>query len=341
MDFNQVGPRTGRFSCRKPNMQNVANALTTRSPMPIQARTPFVPRPGYVWYAIDYSQLEVRIFADVSQEPSMLEALDSGEDLHDVCTNKAWGGKDNPAAIRAAIHSLEFDGTGDGTKVKKFWDKEGVALRDIPTMEQSAKVYLADKWLAEFDYNIVKAEKSISKKTSRAKAKMILFAKLFGGGPNAIKDLLYCDYHEAAEFLRDYDGAFPEIVQYIRDLSEEASGAGYIMDCFGRRIAVDPDTAYRAVNYKVQGSAASLLKQSMRRTHAYLKKTKLDAHLLLTIHDEIVFEVRKTHAKRNVLQELCRIMEDHGGAFGVPTPVEIDKVTESWNVKKKAKIGVW
>lgn len=337
-DFQQMGPVTGRFSCRNPNLQNVANALTTRSPEPIQARRPFRPRPGYVWYHVDYHQLEVVIFADVSQEPTMLAAIATGRDLHTECTNKAWGGKGNPAAIQAAYHSLELDGTGSGEpseKLAEVWKK----LRVSPSDHFERKETAAEQWLASFDYDIVKAEKSIDKKTSRAKAKMILFAKVFGGGPNAIKDLLHCTREEAQTFLNDYDRAFPHIVQYIKSLSRSAARDGYIVNRFGRRIAVDSDKPYRAVNYMVQGSAADLLKRSMIRCFNYLQETGLDAHLVLTIHDELVFEIKKEHAFKRVLNRLCDIMEDHQGHFGVPTPVEMEKCTERWNEKVKVDLG--
>lgn len=338
-DFHQIGPVTGRFSCRSPNLQNVANALTTRSPVPIQARTPFGPRPGYVWYGIDYSQLEVRIFADVSQEPTMLEAIATGRDLHTECTNKAWGGKDNPAAIRAAIHALELDGTGDHShkEIQRIWREHGLLhTRDLRKLNHKDKEKIAEAWLASFGYDIVKAEKSLDKKTSRAKAKMILFAKIFGGGPNAIKDLLWCTYDEALQFLADYDTAFPQIVSYISELSSQGRRDGFIINRYGRRIGVSPEFPYRAVNYMVQGSAADLLKRSMRETSKFLKKSGADAHIVLSIHDEIMFEIRRTHATRKLLGSLVRIMEDHGGAFGVSTPVEVKKILSSWNETQDA-----
>ncbi len=338
-DFHQMGPVTGRFSCREPNLQNVANALTTRSPMPIQARTPFGPRPGYVWYGIDYSQLEVRIFADVAQEPTMLAAIASGRDMHTECTNKAWGGEGNPAAIRAAIHALELDGTGDHSQeeIQRIWRENGLLhMRDLRKLKQRDKDKIAEQWLAIHGYDIVKAEKSLDKKTSRAKAKMILFAKIFGGGPNAIKDLLWCSYDEALQFLADYDTAFPHIVGYIDELSRQARKDKCIHNRYGRRLGVISDKAYRAVNYMVQGSAADLLKRSMRETHKFLKASGADAHIVLSIHDEIMFEIRRTHATRRLLGSLVEIMEDHGGAFAVSTPVEVKKITHTWNETHEA-----
>lgn len=342
-NLRQVGPVTGRFSCREPNLQNVANALTTRSPMPIQARTPFGPRPGYAWYHIDYSQVEVRVFADVAQETSMLQAMKEGLDIHTFSTNKAWGGEGRPAMERAAMHALELDGTGDSSRVnaevEKVWKVEGITAKNLRAMSEGDKLAIANDWMKQFDFDIVKAEKSVAKKTSRAKAKMVVFLKVYGGGPDALAGLLGSTRREAKVFLNDYDDAFPRISEYMNELTAQARRDGHIINRFGRRLVVLRDKAYRSVNYMVQGSCADLLKEKMITTHDYLGGTGLDAHLVLCVHDELIFEFLKEHAYRSVLQNLCRLMEDHGGAFGVPTPVEIEKVVDSWNVKSKATIG--
>jgi len=343
-DFQQVGPATGRYSCRNPNLQNVANALTTRSPIPLQARGPFAPRDGYTWYCIDYSQLEVRIFASISKERSLLEALRIGEDIHNMAANKAWGGEGRPQAILAAEQALEFDGASDGVvnlKVKELWDGWGLTMKNLRSLSPGERTRLAREWLEGFEWDVVAAEASVNKKNSRAKAKMIFFAKIFGGGPGAVKDLLKCSEAEARAFMADWDRAFPDIVRSIRNLSDLGRAQGFIRTVYDRRISVNPDKPYRACNYVVQGSAADLLKRSMVACSRYLKETGLDARIVMTIHDELVFEIRKEHTFRWLLRDICRIMEDHGGVFSLETPVEISKVQEGWDSKDKAVIGDW
>jgi DNA polymerase I-like protein with 3'-5' exonuclease and polymerase domains len=332
--FQQCGPRTGRFSCRAPNMQNVGNALTTRSSEPIQARRPFGPRLGYVWIHSDYEQLEVRIFADVAEEDFMLDAILNDRDLHDECTNKAWGGKGNSAAIRSAIHALELDGahtTGES--------REAVlqALDDLnpPT---SLPAEIATMWLHEFDFNIVAAEKSLGKKNSRAKAKMLLFLKIFGGGANAASDLIGCSYSEAVQFLKDYDTAFPRIRTYIDTLSAEARQYGYITNRFGRKLRIDADKPYKAVNYMVQGSAASLLKNRMVACEKLIAdwRSRLGkrVYLVLSIHDEIVFECKASHLEHWMIRSIKTTMEDHSGNFNIPTTCGVDLTYGNWTQKK-------
>jgi len=85
-DFHQTGARTGRFSCSKPNLQNIP-----RDAM-VDIRSAFICRPDYTNYYFDYSQIELRILAHYSQEPRMLEEfskLDS--DLHSVTCQAVFG----------------------------------------------------------------------------------------------------------------------------------------------------------------------------------------------------------------------------------------------------------
>lgn len=74
--FNQVGTAWTRYSCSEPNTQNVS----AKSILPL--RKLFGPPPKYVWFAIDYSQLELRIFAAASNDVNLLSAFSSGFDFH-------------------------------------------------------------------------------------------------------------------------------------------------------------------------------------------------------------------------------------------------------------------
>lgn len=336
-DFRQMGPATGRFSSATPNLQNVANALTTRSSEPIQARTPFGPRPDHLWFHWDYHQIEVRIFADVSQEQFMIDAIRDGRDLHTECANKVWGGETD-AAVRAAFHSLELDGSGTehSPLVLSTWKDLGINAGTMHRYGRKDLDKLAALWLNQHGWNIVKAEKSLEKKTSRAKAKMVLFGKQFGGGPNAIKDLIRCTYEEAAQVMDDYDVAFPRIKEYIDELSEEALANGFILTNYGRRLTINPEFAYRAVNYKVQGSAADLMKASMLKVAKFYRECGLPVWLVLTIHDELASEIMRRYARRDLILKVGQLMADNEGHFGLETPVELSLTTTSWDKKDDA-----
>lgn len=76
--YNLNGTDTGRFSCNNPNLQNVADANTTQALVPEQAREPFKPRKGYVWFSFDYSGQELWIYANNARDEDMIYELRQG-----------------------------------------------------------------------------------------------------------------------------------------------------------------------------------------------------------------------------------------------------------------------
>ena len=345
--FQQLGTKTARLACRDPNLQNVADAITTRSGAvePIQARVVFGPRPGYVWYHMDYEQLEVRVFAEVSGEKSMLAALNTGRDIHTECANKAWGGECD-TAIRMAIHSLELDGSGIEEHriqgVSDAWKRMGIKPAHVNNgrLTRANIAHFAAAWLASYGCDIVTAEKSLGKKNSRAQAKMVLFLKMFGGGAHRLALFLKCPDAEAQDFLDGYDRAFPRLPIFQKEMIRRARRDGAIINKFGRRLVVDYDKAYRSVNYMVQGSAAELLKKALLLCDRYLRSTGLDAHPIMTIHDEIVFEFHRKRAYWSVLRRLHDIMsfDAKQDVFKILLPIDIEKCSTRWDVLKTIKL---
>lgn len=94
-NFKQTGTKTGRLSCSDPNLQQVASETTGRRKADIQSRPreAFGPRPGCMWYLPDYSQIEVWLFAFLSMEKRMQEALLSGEDYHGGIAKRVFGSR--------------------------------------------------------------------------------------------------------------------------------------------------------------------------------------------------------------------------------------------------------
>ncbi len=95
--FKQTGAITGRLSCSDPNLQQVASETTGRRKADIQSRPreAFGPRPGHIWYLPDYSQIEVWLFAYLSGEKAMQEALMSGRDFHGSIAKQVFGERDD------------------------------------------------------------------------------------------------------------------------------------------------------------------------------------------------------------------------------------------------------
>jgi len=104
--YNQIGTVTGRFSCMNPNLQQI--------PKDKQIRNCFVPAPGYKLIAADYSQIELRILAEISYDQRMIEAYAKGLDLHkltaSLVTNKSIGEvtKDERQAAKAVNFGLIY-----------------------------------------------------------------------------------------------------------------------------------------------------------------------------------------------------------------------------------------
>jgi DNA polymerase I-like protein with 3'-5' exonuclease and polymerase domains len=338
--LNQCGTVTFRFSSNDPNLQQVGNPQTSGNTqfLTFNARAPFRPRTGYDMYGADFSQQELRILAHTGQIPFLLEQINTGQDPNSGCANKAWGGKNNPAALKAASYAMELGSPeSNREEVQNLWKEIGwneKAAREFGFM--STRSYMvADEWLSQFDYDIVLAEKSLGKSSTRGRAKQVLFAKVYGGGPTSVMEILYCTYDQASSFMADYDRAIPELNIYMKEMIARAQKDGFIINPYGRKIRVDKDYAYRSVNYMVQSTAACMMKNVIVRCDQFLEKTGLDAHNLMSIHDELIFEIKKGHDKKWLLRGLCTIMEDTEGRISVPTPVEMKRYSTTWSKHEK------
>lgn len=337
-DFRQLGPSTGRFSCADPNLQQVTSRESSRSADPIDCRGPFGPRPGYVWLSVDYKGMEVRVYADCAQDTKMLEKIATGVEVHDEVTNNAWGGYGNQYGINECIHVLGLDGSEhmNDPQVVKYWQKIG--LLEWDSLDDTDRRAIAEQFLAEFEWDIVKAQASLAKKVTKNKAKMVFFNKVYGGGPRAVKKLLRCPYHEARDLLLALDRTYPRIQGYMDELSAYARKEGCIWNRWGRRLTVPWEVTYKAVNYMVQGSSADLLKSAMIKCGPFFRQNAIDAHLIMTIHDELIFEVRRDELTKRLVRDVQGIMEDTEGCLNITMPTDPSLVIRSWNDKDKIKL---
>ena len=91
-NYNQTGAVTGRMTCSDPNLQQVASATTglRKADIPARPRECFGPRPGCLWYLPDYSQIEVWLFAFMSNEANMQRLLLEGHDFHQGVANRTF-----------------------------------------------------------------------------------------------------------------------------------------------------------------------------------------------------------------------------------------------------------
>jgi DNA polymerase-1 len=106
--FNQLGAATGRLSSTNPNLQNIP----VRSEVGREIRLAFLPpTPGRVLLAADYSQIELRLFAHMSEDPTLIDAFKSGEDIHAYTARAVFAvpaGDAVPAELRRRAKAVNF-----------------------------------------------------------------------------------------------------------------------------------------------------------------------------------------------------------------------------------------
>jgi DNA polymerase-1 len=146
-------------------------------------------------------------------------------------------------------------------------------------------------------------------KGQRSAAKVINFGILYGMGVNALKANLGTDRAEAQEFYNNYFATFTELAAYIEETKREAERKGYTETMFGRRRYfagfrsplpyVRAQAERMAVNAPIQGTQADLIKLAMVKIDEYIREHGLaeEARMILQVHDELVFEVKKEKAE--------------------------------------------
>ena len=338
-DIDQAGARTGRFSCRQPNLQNVATASGTKTVAATwTARGPFGPRRGHVWVCCDFSQQEIRIFADVAQDRRMLLIFNAGRDIHTENARAFWGGRNNPSAIESASIALELGNRlcRDST-ILDTWERLGWSAEKAGhygARSESSRI-VASEWLESFSWNNIAAEASIGRKTSRNRGKIVLYTSIYGGGAGALQDSLYCTRLEAQRMRRQFREQYPGIARWTDEIAQEARSNGFVRTLYGRKVRVAEDKAYSACNSVVQGTAADMLKLGILAVEREITQSEIEAYPVLPVHDELVIEFRKSHATNNAIQRVRGALESVGrGVFSIPIPVDVSIVRRSWDSKE-------
>ena len=135
----------------------------------------------------------------------------------------------------------------------------------------------------------------------RRAAKTINFGILYGMSAFGLGQALHIPQKEADKFIKAYLDQFPGVRQYVEDTQKSAEKEGKVETLYGR-VRWLPDIQSKnwnlrenarrmAINARIQGTAADLLKKAMIAIDRRLREEHPDARLLLTVHDELVFEV--------------------------------------------------
>jgi DNA polymerase-1 len=174
----------------------------------------------------------------------------------------------------------------------------------------------------------------------RRRAKIINYALLYGKTAFTLAKDIGVPQEAAQDFINAYFAGFPRVRAFIDRTLEEARVSGVVHTMFGRRRLV-PElnskngqiraAAERAtVNLPIQGTAADILKRAMIAVHAALAPTP-DARIILTVHDELLFEVPKTRADE--VATLVRDRMEAAATLAVPLTVDVG-IGENWRDAK-------
>jgi DNA polymerase I len=171
----------------------------------------------------------------------------------------------------------------------------------------------------------------------RSRAKAVNFGIVYGLSAHGLSEQLQISHEEAAEYIERYLSRFPAVQKFIEKTIASAIEEGHVETLFGRRRPI-PELRSRnwqtrsqgerlAVNTIIQGTAADIMKVAMVASHHRLRKQGLRTKLVLTIHDELLFEGPEDEVE--AASEIVRAEME--SAYELDPPLRVDLgVGENW-----------
>ncbi len=180
---------------------------------------------------------------------------------------------------------------------------------------------------------IFKVKEEEVTKAQRGMAKTVNFGVLYGMSAMGLSARLSIPKGEAADFIDAYFARYPKVLDYQQKLLTHANKTGELSTLLGRKrtlnaAAISSHSRYQnrgqaereAINYEIQGSAADLIKRAMLAVRRGLAAQKLQARMLLTVHDELVFE-----APPKEVATVAKLARDAmTGAIQLDVPLKVD-----------------
>src|SRR5712672_3250772 len=264
---------TGRLSSNEPNLQNIP----VRTEDGRKIRRAFIASPGHKLVSADYSQIELRLLAEIADIPVLKQAFRDGLDIHAMTASEMFG---------------------------------------VPIKEMPGEV--------------------------RRRAKAINFGIIYGISAFGLANQLGIAREEASAYIKKYFERFPGIRAYMDQTRESCRKHGYVETLFGRKCHY-PDikasnASHRAfneraaINARLQGSAADIIRRAMIRMEPELEAAKLKAQMLLQVHDELIFEV-PDHEVAATLPVVQHVMQDAPfPAVLLSLPLQVDaRAANNWD----------
>jgi DNA polymerase-1 len=271
-NFALASTTTGRLSSFDPNLQNIP----IRTEEGRKIRRAFIATPGTKIISADYSQIELRLLAEIAGIDALKKAFRDGIDIHALTASEMFG----------------------------------VPVKDMPG-------------------------------DVRRRAKAINFGIIYGISAFGLANQLGIPRDEAGAYIKKYFERFPGIRAYMDATKEACRQTGYVMTLFGRKCHY-PDIAASnpsirafneraAINARLQGSAADIIRRAMVRMDDALAQHRLSARMLLQVHDELVFQVPEEEIDRTI-PVIKRVMEEAPTpAIALAVPLQVDAhAADNW-----------
>jgi len=172
----------------------------------------------------------------------------------------------------------------------------------------------------------------------RRSAKAINFGLIYGMSAFGLARQLGISRAQAQDYVNLYFSRYPGVKDYMDATRAQAQEKGYVETVFGRRLYLPEINARQAprrqyaersaINAPMQGTAADIIKKAMIAVDTWLQEEKVDARLIMQVHDELVLEVRRDQADR----VKARIIELMNGAADLKAPLKVDVgVGNNWD----------
>lgn len=154
----------------------------------------------------------------------------------------------------------------------------------------------------------------------RRRAKAVNFGLIYGMSAFGLARQLDIPRQEAQDYMDKYFDRFPGVLKYMEDTRAQAKRDGYVETIYGRRLQLPEIKSQNgmrrkaaeraAINAPMQGTAADIIKRAMIAVADYINTQvpKEDVHMIMQVHDELVFEVRDDKVSE-YQQKLAEIME--------------------------------
>jgi DNA polymerase-1 len=298
---------TGRMSISNPNLQNIPNPRDELSRLIRQA---FIAPPGYVMVLIDYSQIEVRLLTHYSEDPLLMKVYcETFEDVH----------------LRTACEMFGWD-YGEALMIKA--DEDHPKHHELSLNRKVAKtinfLIIYGGGPALLAQKISTPERKFTKKT--CKTYMDTYKSRLSGVTRWInREKLFIRRNLEGQ---NYFGRYRRLPE-LKGATARAAG-GWNNDNWG-----DARAERQWVNFLIQGSAADLFKIAMVRVNDILRKEKAESRLVVPVHDEIIFYMKRDEL--DLLKPIRKVMQDWD--FKIPIVADISYTLSNWADKKELNLA--